>query len=269
MAMMADPPSDGNSFNNLLDSVSKAPPSTSLVLNPNTPDTPGTNYTAQMGDAMLMESLVGVGAAQKMLDIQKDWPISDGKSAELFIQAYANQKNNAFLQLAAFLPNETATQQTFTKETSTATFHLDFLGALFKGFSLGTAAMGEIDNILTNVTASLANLSLESSSESMTMDHLLTIYFFEDVAGLDGVKVVKMRNMYMHVDQASFQWASGKSSGTTFTFHMSYFDSTFGVNTELITSNRAKIVETITKAGVSNMGDMLQKANAHMIDSSH
>lgn len=254
MSTHADP------LTGLIASFAAVGPCTSLILSPMA------SVGSQFDDVSLLDLYVNMIALKRMLGIQEDWPISDTTSAEKFAEAFASQKSNAFLQLALFLPTESSLQQTCSMETSSTTFNSDILRAIFSGFALSTAATAVINGILSK--------SFDTLHQGLAVDILLTIYYLDDVAGLAGVKVVKMRNLHLHMVPTAGPHAEGhtKKDKTkkkeTLAFQMSYFDSTFGFNEDLFASNRQMILEALN-AAVPDKEEQSRMSSMHVLDESH
>ena len=65
-------------------------------------------------------------------------------------------------------------------------------------------------------------------SSSGTVDHMIFVFYFEPVPGLD-LKVPKIRLFYLHIDHNSWLQVGGKheSSKSMIDFNMYYTDATF------------------------------------------
>jgi disulfide oxidoreductase YuzD len=103
---------------------------------------------------------------------------------------------------------------------------MEFLSEIFKDFAFPAKTLKQLDGIMTNVVKQLGDIKLGFSSSSETLDHLLNVYYLEEVEGTN-YKVPKLRLFYLHIDQSSWTASVLKSKFEEFEFHMNYIDMTF------------------------------------------
>ena len=118
--------------------------------------------------------------------------------------------------------------------------------------------MKELDGVMTNVTNALRNLQVSWSDQSQTLDHLLAVYFFEPVQGLEAVHTPKLRLFFLHIDQRSWTLSIGKSSIEHFEFNMNFNDAIGALNTEQMALDRAALQEYVNNLDAANQ-EAIQK----------
>lgn len=214
------------------DSV-KAPGATSIVA---VPDALSKEDLQNLQDIQLLDAYISATASLVMYKANPNgWNLADPASAADYTQKLANAKFRVMTEgLGGALSNHSSSASSFSKETTSADFHLDFLNGLFAGFGFGTQAMKELDGILTNVANSLRDLKASWSTTSATIDHLVCFHYFDMEDGL-GIKMPYIRVFYMHIDQSSWNLSIGKSSINKFTFHMGYDDNIFAMTNQVAT----------------------------------
>lgn len=187
-----------------------------------------------LNDIQLLDAYISAAASLYMYKQNPaGWNLANPTSAADFTQKIANAKFRVITQgLGSVLSLHSSTASSFSKETTSADLHLDFLNGLFSGFGFGTQAMKELDGILTGVANTLRDLKASWSSQSETIDHLVCFHYFDMEDGL-GIKVPYIRLFFMHIDQTSWTLSVGKSSVAKFTFHMGYDDNLFAMTNQV------------------------------------
>jgi hypothetical protein len=258
---------DPTSLTNILNSVIKAPGTTSIATaptaapDPSNPADPNNALYALLAQIQTLDSYISVLTAFCIYNEHPaPYDITDHNQATAFIQAQAKWRNYVLTggtvkALAAYLPVGEISQSSMSKEVTSADLHLEFLGTLFGSFGFSGAATKQLDGILTSVTDTLKNLSGSFESESQTMDHLLSYYYFETVQGTGGdtgipaLYKANMRMFYMHIDQSSWKVSIGKSSVEHFKFDMNYYDMTTTMAAPLVAADMPTInssIQTLT-----------------------
>ncbi|WCG81476.1 hypothetical protein [Pectobacterium sp. A5351] len=222
------------SLNDILNNAVKIPSTTSVVT---VPENKIDNTMLQMlSQVRTLESYISTLAAYCIYNEKPGgYDITDPKQAALFTQSMAKWRSyvisgGAVKAMASYLPVSSVVSQSFQKQVTSAELHLEFLTQLFGGFGLPDRAMKELDSILTGVVNQLKSVNFSFESESSSVDHFLTYYYFDTVAGTGGSSGIpamydcKVRTMYLHIDQRSWKVSIGKSSVSKFAFNMNYFD---------------------------------------------
>ncbi len=242
-------------LNDILNNAVKAPSTTSITTVPKTPDTAMYQMLSQV---QTLDSYISLLTAFCIDNEHKHIPydITVPQQASEFVRATAKWRNyvitgGAVKAMAGYLPVTSIVTQSYSKEVTTADLHLEFLGELFGSFGFPKAAMAELDSILTKVVAKIGELKLSFESQSETLDHFLTYYYFATVAGTGGkdqppaMYVCKVRTFFLHVNQSSWKAAVGKSSVSHFEFKMNYYDMDTTMNSGLVTTDMSAINSTI------------------------
>jgi hypothetical protein len=199
-----------------------APP---VVGSPPTTST-DTQYLAQLESLINLNTFISVYRGATMMQKRK----TEGKKgydlsieAGQFILDLANTTNDLMsMYLTKYLTIDTASQRTFSKSATTAELHLEFLTELFAPFGFDSAATKQLDNVLTSVVDAIKGLSINFTSQQQSLDHFLSMMYFEPVEGLS-IKVPKLRFFYLHVDQHSWSASmGGKGSINQVNFNMNY-----------------------------------------------
>jgi hypothetical protein len=201
-------------------------------------------------DIALLDTYVSVNSAAYLYKLNpKGFDITSPDGAATFTKSLANARFRVFTEgLAGVLSLGDSSQQSFSKSTTSVDLHMEFLGTIFGSFGFAPSAMKELDGIMTGIVNNLSALQGSWSDQSQTLDHLISVYYFEPVPGLEDVKVPKMRLFYLHIDQSSWTASVGKSSVTHFEFHMNYSDQIATMSLTQMPIMRDKIQSYITTA---------------------
>lgn len=247
---------DTTNLNDILNNAVKAPGTTSIATVPNTPDA---NMYQMLGQVQTLDSYISLLTAFSVYNEHPTaYDITSPADASAFTRAVAKWRNyvitgGAVKAMAGYLPISSITSQSYSKSVTAADLHLEFLGELFGAFSFPEAAMAQLDSILTKLVAQLANLKLSFETQTETLDHFLTYYYFSTVAGTGGdtnipaMYVPKVRTFYLQIDQASWKASVGKSSVEQFKFNMNYFYMDTTMNPGLVANDMTAINGTIQK----------------------
>lgn len=249
----ADTPSTTD-LNDILNNVIKAPGTTSIATVPNTPDTAMYQMLSQV---QTLDSYISLLTAFSIYNEHPDpYDITVPDQASALTRATAKWRNyvitgGAVKAMAGYLPVSQIVTQSVSKTVTSADLHLEFLTEVFGGFAFPEAAMIELDSILTKVVSTLGELKLSFETQSNTLDHFLTYYYFATVPGTGGenqpptMYVPKVRTFFLHIDQSSWKASIGKSSAKKFSFNMNYFDMDTTMNPGLVANDMAAINSTI------------------------
>lgn len=244
----ADPPPA--TLFDMLHSDSKAPSSTAVAVIPTTDGKPtlSEDQTQQLEDVMMLTSFISVASMRRLYQTvyQKAPPdITTPSGAALFVQSAANAKNFVLTSaLGGYLSLNTSAARSFKQSTTSADLHLGFLTTLFDGFNFPKATLRELDGVLTSVTQTLDGLKMSWSDQSSTLDHMIFLYYFDSVQGID-VKIPKVRLYFLHIDQSSWTASVGKSSVTHIDFNMNFLDSVYDMDVQSTASDRQKIKDLL------------------------
>lgn len=258
-AMLTDspPPSGTPSTTDLdaiLNSAVKAPGTTSIATVPATLDIPMYQMLSQV---QTLDSYISLLTAFCIYNEHPTpYDITVPADASAFTRAMAKWRNyvitgGSVKAMAGYLPVGSIVAQSYSKSVTSADLHLEFLTEIFGAFSFPAAAMTELDSILTTVFSKLSSLSLSFETQSDTLDHFLTYYYFDTVAGTGGtgqppaMYVPKVRVFYLHIDQSTWTASIGKSSVNHFSFNMNYFDMDSTMNPGLVANDMTAINSTI------------------------
>jgi len=242
LAVDSDPPPE--TLSDLLKKQTAVPSSTSIAAVP-------TNISQldmqNLNDVLLLNSYISVASCRYLYNINpKGWDITDPAQASDFARASANAKFKILTDgLGSFLSLDTSSARNFHEETTSADLHLSFLTTLFGGFGFPASTMSELDGVLTSVNKTLDDLRLSWSDQSSTLDHLVFVYSFQPVPGLD-MKLPQMRLFFLHIDQSSWTASCGKNSITHFEFNMNFDDNIFNMNPQQVESNVTEIQDLIS-----------------------
>jgi hypothetical protein len=273
--LSAEPAPDGTpsttDLNAILNNAVQAPSTTSIATVPTTPDTA---MYQMLGQVQTLDSYISLLAS---FCIYNEHPapynITIPDQASAFVRAMAKWRNYVITgggvkAMAGYLPVSSIVTQSFSKKVTSADLHLEFLGELFGAFGFPEAAIAELDSILTKVVAKIGALKLSFETQSDTLDHFLTYYYFATVSGTGGEKqppamyVAKVRTFYLHVAQSSWEASVGKSSVKHVEFNMNYYDMDTTMNSGLVTTDMEAINKTIgiltgkTEAEVNTLMNM-------------
>lgn len=241
-------------LNDILNNVVQAPGATSIATVPNTPDTLMYQMLSQVQTVDSYISLITAFCIYN--EHPAPYDITDSAQAAAFTRATAMWRNYVMTggkvtALAGYIPPTSISSQGYSKQVTSADLHVEFLAELFGGFAFPEAAMAELDSILTKVVAKLAALKFSFETQSDTLDHFLSYYYFATVAGTGGTNqppamyVPKVRLFYLHIDQSSWKASIDKSSANKFSFKMNYYDMDTTMNSGLVANDMTAINSTI------------------------
>jgi len=243
--------SEPESLSDLLNKSKKDPSTTSIAAVPS--GGLSDNEIQQLSNIQLLTSFVSVEAAKLY------YTRSGGVAPDITNPATALQYNKDMANinfevvtksLPGFLNMEKAVAYDYHKSQTSAEFHAEFLGELFKAFAFPEATLTELDAILTSVTKALSDLRFSFTEQSETLDHLVFFYYFEAVPGLD-VKVAKMRLFNLQLKSSSWQAvvSTGKSRASVdhIQFDMNYYDYACTMSNEQVQRQKGDIQDLITK----------------------
>lgn len=235
----------------MLKSDAVAPSSTAVAVIPmkDGKSTLNQDDLQKLADIQMLTSFVSVASMRRLYQTTyKDVPpdITTGAGAASFVANVANAKNFILTSaLAGFLSLDSTTASNFDQSTTSADLHLGFLTSLFDSFSFPPATIKELDGVLSSVRETLDNLKLSWSDQTSTLDHMIFLYYFDPVPGLEDVKVAKMRLYFLHITQSSWTAAVGKSSVSHIDFHMNFSDSVYDMDPAAVDAQRDKIKELL------------------------
>jgi hypothetical protein len=246
-------PAPGNIMD-IIEKGKKAPAATSIAA---VPSDVSQNDLQNLQDISLLDTYVSVYSSAYLYKRHpQPYDITNPKEAAAFTKDLANAR---FLVITKGLPGlliaGESSQQSFSKSTTAADLHLEFLNEMFGSFGFSPSALKKLDSILTDTVKKLTQLKVEVSGESQTLDHLISTYFFEEVQGL-GIKVPKIRLFYLHIEQSSWKASVGKSSVNRFKFTMNYADYTFTMSLTEMPDMREPIKAYIKDATKRNLEDI-------------
>lgn len=245
MLTATDEPAPATLFD-MLHTDNKAPSSTAVAVVPTTggKSTLTDDQTQQLNDVMMLTSFISVASMRHLYQTvyAKSQPdITTPAGAALFVQSAANAKNFVLTSaLGGYLSLNTSAARSFKQSTTSADLHLGFLNTLFDGFNFPKATINELDGVLTSITQTLDGLKMSWSDQSSTLDHMIFLYYFDSVQGLD-VKIPKVRLYFLHIDQSSWTASVGKSSVTHIDFNMNFLDSVYDMDTNATAADRDNI----------------------------
>lgn len=266
---------DPTSLNDILNNVVQVPGSTSIATVPNNPEP---NMYQTLAQIQTLDSYVALLTAYCLYNEHPaPYDITDPLQACAFARATAKWRNyvitgGAVKAIAGYIPVGSITAQSYEKNVTSAELHLEFLTELFGGFGLPTAAMTQLDSILTKVVAKLGDAKFSFETQSDTLDHFLSYYYFETVTGTGGtgqppaMYVAKMATLYLHVAQSSWKAAVGKSSVDKFSFAMSYYDMTTSMNSGLVANDMNAIngtIQTLTSKTATEVNKLMNMQAIH------
>jgi len=252
MLQDADPSANPapESLFDMLHKDSNAPSSTAIAVIPtsNGQSTLSEDQMQQLQDVMMLTSFISVASMRYLYQTTyaKNPPdITTPEGAALFVKSAANAKNFILTSaLGGYLSLNTSVARSFKQSTTSADLHLGFLTSLFDGFNFPAATVKELDSVLTSVTQTLDSLKMSWSDQSSTLDHMIFLYHFEAVQGLD-IKIPKVRLYFLHIDQSSWTASVGKSSVTHIDFNMNFSDSDYDMDTTNTAGDRQKIKDML------------------------
>ena len=267
LALMALNAADSNvTLAQMLDDQKKAPGSTSIAA------VDQSNITSQeyqhLTDILLLNSFINVYAMQKvyMDNGNKKYDISNKVEAAAFTQACASAINYVTTSaMGGFLNLRNQTAQSITKTYKRAEFHLDFLSDLFKAFAFPGNTLKALDGILNVVVESLKNI--EFGDQRRTVDHLLFIYVFEKVPGLD-IKLPHLRLFYLKIDTDSWKMSMRKATVTRINFLCNYFDEDWEMNPFQVAQQRDQIQTLLTTMSGLEIKELTNKLSPSLVNTS-
>jgi hypothetical protein len=232
----------------------EAPASTNVAV---TPPTITPEELQNLEDILLLNSYASVASMRYLYQQHpEDWDLTDPKQAAQFTRAAANAKFRVLTDgMGSFLSLETQTSRAMHKEVTSADLHFEFLDDIFQGFNFPATAMTQLDSILTSVVKQLGSLQMSWSDQSETLDHVISVFYFDEVAGVD-YKLPRLRLFYLHIDQRSWELSVGKSSVRKFEFNMNFADNVFMMNPEQVQKNRADIQALIEKMTAMSLAEI-------------
>ena len=278
--LLADvPPPAGTpnetSLNNILNNAVQMPGTTSIATVPKAPDT---NIYQMLGQVQTLDSYISLLTAFSIYnDHPKPYNINDPAEASAFTQATAKWRNyvitgGAVKAMAGYLPVGSITTQSYSKSVTSADLHVEFLKELFVAFSFPEVARLQLDSILTEVVTKLNRLKLSFETQTETLDHFLTYYYFSTVQGTGGntgipaMYVPKVRTFYLHIDQSSWKASVGKSTVDSFKFNMNYFDMDTTMNPDLVANEMTAIngtIQTLTGKTAAEVNKLMNMQAIH------
>lgn len=246
-AAEGDGPSQGD-LSDLLNSVGKAPGATPVAT---VPESPQSYELELLENVQTLESYIAVLTALVIYNKHPEpYDLSDGKQAMQFVIDTANAKNyvmsgGTVKDIALYLPGMSASSDHKSITTTTATIHVDLLKTLFSGLSLAAGALTELDGVLTDVVDTLKNLKLSFQSQTETFNHQISYYYLAPVEGSNPpINQMKVRFLYLEVDQKSWKAAVAKSKVEHFSFDMKLTTTDSVMNSGMVSSNSAAIAKS-------------------------
>ncbi len=205
----------------------------------------------QLSDILTMESFIGGLIALAVYhDHPQPYDLTQTSEVMAFIGAWATWRNailtgNKVNLIAQILPLSGATGSSMNFKSTSATFHADLLAQLFGAMSLPQAEVTELDGFLTQLANALKDLKITSTRQSQSLRHFLSYYYFDPVQGSD-LKLLKVRMIYLQVDQSAWEAAlSSKVSVSTFSFNSSVYTATATLNDGLAQQNYTNIFNSM------------------------
>jgi hypothetical protein len=262
-AATTDPPPQ--TLFDMLQTDSNAPSSTAVAVIPTTDAKPtlDASQMQQLKDVMMLTSFISVASMRRLYQTiyQKSPPdITTPAGAALFVKSAANAKEFVLTSaLGGYLSLNTSAARSFNQSTTSADLHLGFLTTLFDGFNFPAATIKELDGVLSSVTQTLDSLKMSWSDQSSTLDHMIFLYYFDSVQGMD-IKIPKIRLYFLHIDQSSWTASVGKSSVSHIDFHMNFIDSVYDMDVDATAADRDKIknlLHTMTGQDLDTLNKLL------------
>lgn len=249
----------------------KQAPSSTVIAAVSPDDLKNEEIKQQLNDVMMLTSFISVAASRRLYQTTyKDAPpdITTGPGAAALVKAMANAKNQVLTSaLSGYLSSESLVARSFSESTTSADLHFEFLKTLFDGFNFPKATINELDSVLTSVTQTIGDLHLSWSDQSSTLDHMVFLYYFDSVMGVD-VKVPKVRIYFLHIDQKSWSASIGKSSVTHFEFNMNFSDGIYTMDVTQTAKDRAKIQGLLEQWTAQNLEDLNKLLSPKAVDPS-
>ena len=104
---------------------------------------------------------------------------------------------------------------------------------LFGSFSLYPSSMTQLESLLQDTFQRF-------SYARTTLHHLIYVYYFEKVPGLENFHVAKMRLFYLHINNQASSEKGEDFFDDGFSYELSYTDFRFTMNDENVEKNRGK-----------------------------
>ena len=271
-ALPAGAPS-ATDLNAILDNVVQAPGATSIVTVPNTPDIA---LYQMLGQVQALDSYISLLTAFCVYNEHPvPYDISKPDQASAFARATAKWRNYVITggwvkAMAGYLPVGSIVTHSFSKQVTSADLHAEFLAMLFGGFAFPKATMTELDSILTKVSNQLDSLRMSFESQSYTLDHFLTYYYFVTMPGTGepgqppAMYVAKVHTFFLHINQASWKAAVGKSSNIQFDVNYHDMDTTMNsgpVSNDMTAINAA--IQTLTGQSTAQINKRMNMKAVH------
>ncbi|KAF5667167.1 hypothetical protein FHETE_5870 [Fusarium heterosporum] len=184
-------------------------------------------------------------------------------------QAFADMASASFNvmsgPLAGFFNYAGGSVATFDKQMSKTDVHLEFLGELFKGFSLTEPALLQLDGILTNFISSLKTVTVETGSTNNTVDQTLRVnqVLRTNISGDPKnplwIFQPRTRIVYMKINASTWHWATNKAEHTSSKFHMVYTVADFDLNVNKWIASKDKfdkVFSTVTGKSMSEFAKL-------------
>ncbi|TGJ80259.1 hypothetical protein E0Z10_g8496 [Xylaria hypoxylon] len=248
----------------------KAPmPQNVGILPPYDEGSAGQNYLhlVEMSSIVSLYTAIWNANARTQRGHPQPYNITNAQEAALAFADMADSAYNVMVGPLAGLYNfSSGVQTTFHKDMSKTSIHLEFLGELFKGFSLSKPAILQLDGILTNFVSSLGTINIETGRTNNTVDQTLRINqvmrlnISGDEANPIWVFQPRTRIVYMHIDGSTWHWATNKVEHTSNTFNMRYVvvDCDLNVNKYLASKNNLNSVfQTVSGKSLEEYGKMI------------
>ncbi|GAB2916588.1 hypothetical protein [Rheinheimera gaetbuli] len=217
-------------------------------------------------DILLLNSFINVYGMQKVYKDHgnKAYDITNHVEAAAFSQACANALNYVTTKaMGGFLNLRDQKADSISKTYKKAEFHLDFLGDLFKAFAFPESTLTALDGVLNALVESLK--SMEFTSEAKTVDHLVFMYYFEEVPGMD-MKLPHLRLFYLKIDAKSFKVALHKSTVTEIDFQTNYIDENWEMNPFQVAKQRDDIQALLTSMSKLSMDQLNNELTPAVVD---
>ncbi|WP_125925551.1 hypothetical protein [Halomonas aestuarii] len=248
VALTAEAPSSSD-LDSLLNNVGKASSATTITT---VPDAPTNNDALLIQDVQTLESYIAVLTALVMYNKHPDpYDLSDSKQAAQFVIDTANAKNYVMTggtvkDIVMYLPGMEASTETKSLSTTSADLHVDLLNALFGALSLPESVLTQLDGILTEISETLKSLKLSFSSQSQTLNHVVSFYYLSPVEGTSPpINEMKVRFLYLQIDQNSWKASAGKSSVEHFSFDMILTQTSSTMSSGIVSANTSNIVNSL------------------------
>jgi len=253
------------SLDDLIKSNPKAPGSTDIVAKPPVIDT---NIVASLNQIQLLLAFATVYSNKLLLDDFPDgFDLSNPDSAAQQCIGLANKMNLVLLKyMGSYLTPTTTSAFTQDKMVLTVDLHVEFIADMFKSFNFSPDGLAQLDSVLTDVVKTLANLKVSVNTDASKFNHCVKFFYFEDVPGVKGVKLLSFRMFYLQIDDNSFKVAIGKSSVEKIKWKMSYVDQQFLLNSNQVILDKEKIQGVINSFTSLGFEELKRISNAMAVD---